>query len=154
MYKRLLNLFYNLKQKRLKRERGQNLVELVLTLPFLILIIFGIVEMGRVWQTYQGAKMAAVDGAYTASVFQDEVLGETQIQSRLDQAGITYTAYDIVPIKNTSGNNVTVGYKASVTAEFRPVFGGFKLPTLSTPIAIIPAVFLIQYDEIYYPSIY
>ncbi len=150
----MLNLVYDFKKKIRKRERGQNLVELVLTLPFLILIIFGIVEMGRVWQTYQGAKMAAIDGAYTASVFQDETLGEDQIKSRLEQAKITYTAFDIVPVTNTSGSNITIGYKATVTAEFRPLFGGMEVPTLANPITIIPAAFPIQYDEIYYPSVY
>ncbi len=150
----MLNLVFDYKEKRRKRAKGQNLVELLLTLPFLFLIIFGVIEMGRVWQTYQGAKMAAIDGAYTASVFQDEILGENQIQSRLDQAKIPYTAYDIVAITNTSGNNVTVGYKATVTAQFVPIFGGLQLPGGGAPVTIIPATFDIQYDEIYYPSIY
>ncbi len=137
-----------------RRERGQNLVELALTLPFLIVVLFAIVEMGRAWQTYQGAKMAAIDGAYTASVFHDETLGENQIQARLEAANIPYDNFNIQPVQNQGGNNITVGYKAQVRVRYVPLFGGMSVPTLGAPIVLIPNEFPIEYNEVYYSSIY
>ena len=37
------------------RHRGQNLVELVLTLPFVVIMLFFIIELGRAWMVYEGA---------------------------------------------------------------------------------------------------
>ena len=149
-----MGLFRGYEQSKRRCQRGQNLVELALTLPFLLLLIFTIVEVGRAWQTYQGAKMAAIDGAYTASVYHDEALGEDQMQARLNQARIPYNAYDIVPVENTAGSTVVVGYKANVNVTYKPLFGGMSLPTLVGAVTIIPSEFPIEYHEIYYNSIY
>ncbi len=53
-----------------KTERGQALVEMALVLPILIMLIFGIVEFGRILNTYmtvtelsrEGARKGAVGG--------------------------------------------------------------------------------------------
>lgn len=57
-----------------KTERGQAIVEMALVLPLLIMLLFGIVEFGRVLNTYivvtnlsrEGARFAAVGGSDTA----------------------------------------------------------------------------------------
>lgn len=57
-----------------RTERGQAIVEMALVLPLLIMILFGIVEFGRVLNTYivvtnlsrEGARFAAVGGSDTA----------------------------------------------------------------------------------------
>src|SRR5262245_16550399 len=59
-----------------RRRPGQTLVEFALTLPILLLLIFGIIEFGRIfqaWVTVQNAAREAiryaVTGQYDTSIF-------------------------------------------------------------------------------------
>ncbi len=54
----LISLF-----KRLRCERGQALVEMALILPVLLLLIFGIIEFGRIFNAYLIVTNAAREGA-------------------------------------------------------------------------------------------
>src|SRR4051794_5621235 len=61
-----------------RRRQGQTLVEFALTLPILLLLMFGIIEFGRIfqaWVTIQNAARAAaryaVTGKYDTNVFPD-----------------------------------------------------------------------------------
>ena len=47
---------------------GQSLVEFALVLPFLLLILVGIVEVGRMWETANVVTSAAREGARVAAV--------------------------------------------------------------------------------------
>jgi Flp pilus assembly protein TadG len=53
-----------------RRRRGQALVEFALVLPILLLMIFGIVDAGRLIYTYNTVSNAARDGARVAIVNQ------------------------------------------------------------------------------------
>jgi Flp pilus assembly protein TadG len=61
---------------RFRGERGQATVELALILPFLLLILFGIMEFGRIFSAYliitnaarEGARQAAIGAANTTIV--------------------------------------------------------------------------------------
>lgn len=135
-----------------KSAQGQNLVELVLTLPFLLILVFAVIEMGRVWQVYESAKTAAMDGAYVASVYQDPIMGQQQIQTRLNTANIAYTNVSVQPVNSAQG--AIIGYQSNVTVIFIPLMGGISLPTLSGPISIIPNQIPITYRNISYNSVY
>lgn len=50
-------------QRRFRGERGQALVEMALVLPLLLLLIFGIVEFGRIGHAYLTLNHAAREGA-------------------------------------------------------------------------------------------
>src|SRR5689334_10681817 len=59
-----------------RARRGQTMVEFALTLPILLLLIFGIVEFGRIfqaWVTIQNAARTAarfaITGAYDQTMF-------------------------------------------------------------------------------------
>jgi Flp pilus assembly protein TadG len=128
--------------------RGQNLVELVLTLPFVILMMFFIIEIGRAWMTYESAKMAARDGAYTASIYHNATTGQTQLNNKLSAAGLSAKVAQVQQIQNEHA------YKADVIVTFTPFFGGLSIPTLSGTMPIIPSAFDLSYSSITDVSIY
>lgn len=130
--------------------KGQNIIEMALVLPFLLIGILFVVEMGRAWQTYEGAKMAAEDGAYTAATFDSAVRGNGVIQQRLNSANIAGNGA-IRPIMGFGTVASRIGYKAQVTVNYQPLFGGvaLTLPGVGA-VPIIPANFPIQYDSVYY----
>ena len=67
----------------LRNNRGQALVEFALLLPVVLLILFGIVEFGRAWQTKQTLTDAAREAARVAVVGNDE-LTQDSVQARVD----------------------------------------------------------------------
>ncbi|KKK36318.1 hypothetical protein WQ57_19710 [Mesobacillus campisalis] len=52
----------------MKSEKGQSLVEFALVLPILILVLFGIVDFGRVFHTYLTIDHAGREAARAASI--------------------------------------------------------------------------------------
>jgi Flp pilus assembly protein TadG len=135
-------------QRRRGSSRGQNLVELALTLPFVIIMLFFIIELGRVWFVYEGAKMAALEGAHTAAIFHNDTVGESQLNKKLAAAGLNVKSSNVSQVANQHA------YQADVTVGFSPFFGGLSIPTLSGPISIIPGDFDITYTAIEDVAIY
>ena len=59
---------YDERPHRNKRHKGQTLVEFALTLPILLMLIFGIVEFGRAFQAWVTLENAAREAArYTTT---------------------------------------------------------------------------------------
>ena len=52
----------------MKSEKGQSLVEFALVLPLLILLLFGIIDFGRIFNAYLTIDHAGRDAARTASI--------------------------------------------------------------------------------------
>jgi Flp pilus assembly protein TadG len=69
------------------REDGVAAVEFALILPVLALILFGVLEFGRVWSQYQVFQGAAREGARCAAVASTS---ECDIQDSIDQAAEPY----------------------------------------------------------------
>jgi hypothetical protein len=70
-------------------ERGQALVEFIIVFPVLLLLLFGIIEMGAAWRTYQVTTNAAREGARLTvlpSADEDEV--RDAIDERLLRGGL------------------------------------------------------------------
>jgi Flp pilus assembly protein TadG len=55
----------------MKSEKGQSLVEFALTLPVLILLLFGIVDFGRIFHAYLTIDHAGREAARAASIGKD-----------------------------------------------------------------------------------
>lgn len=51
-----------------KRERGQSLVEIAISFPVLLIIISGLIDLGRVYYVYIGLEDAAAEGALYLSI--------------------------------------------------------------------------------------
>lgn len=88
--------WFQIKNKR--KESGQTLVELALVLPFLVLLIFGAIEFGRILNTQLVINSAAREGARTAIVNDSNT--EAAINNALSSVGGTLV-YD-VKAKSTS----------------------------------------------------
>ena len=130
------------------RHKGQNLVELALTLPYVLIMIFFVIEMGRAWMTFEGAKMAARDGAYTASIYHNTQAGKGQMDYKLAAAGLTAKTSQV---KQMPGQHA---YQAEVTVSYSPFFSGLSIPTISGPIQIFPAAFDVSYSAVTDVSVY
>lgn len=124
-----------------KALRGQNLVELVLTLPFMLVLIFFIIDSGRAWMTYESAKMAVRDAAYTASIFQNPEVGQKQLDNKILLSGLKGSG-EVVQVPNQHA------YRASIEVEFTPLFGELAIPTISGPIRLLPATIPISYENV------
>jgi Flp pilus assembly protein TadG len=72
-------------RNRFSREEGVAAVEFALILPVLALLLFGVLEFGRVWSQYQLYQGAAREGARCAAV-QADVDQDCDIQTSIDQA--------------------------------------------------------------------
>ena len=76
---------------RISREEGVAAVEFALILPVLALLLFGVLEFGRVWSQYQVFQGAAREGARCAAVQATE-FSDCEIQPSIDQAAEPYAA--------------------------------------------------------------
>jgi Flp pilus assembly protein TadG len=74
---------------RISREEGVAAVEFALILPVLALLLFGVLEFGRVWSQYQVFQGAAREGARCAAVQATE-FSDCQIQPSIDAAAAPY----------------------------------------------------------------
>jgi Flp pilus assembly protein TadG len=74
---------------RKSREEGVAAVEFALILPVLALMLFGVLEFGRVWSQYQVFQGAAREGARCAAV-QATDFSDCEIQPAIDQAAEPY----------------------------------------------------------------
>ena len=131
-----------------KREMGQNLVELALTLPMVLVMLFAIVEIGRVWMTYESAKTAAREGAYVASIYHNAQAGQDQMNYKLSAAGVTVKSATVAQVPGQHA------YASDVTVVFEPFFGNIQIPTLGGPISIFPSQFDMGYKAITDVSVY
>lgn len=100
--------------EKVKKNKGQTLVETAFVLPIILLVLMGIVEFGRIFNTYlvltnasrEGARVAAVGGADSDVI--NSVMNVTQ---SLNQAEITIT---IDPLETER----TRGLPVAVTANY------------------------------------
>jgi Flp pilus assembly protein TadG len=76
---------------RISREEGVAAVEFALILPVLALMLFGILEFGRVWSQYQVFQGAAREGARCAAVQATE-FSDCEIQPAIENAAEPYEA--------------------------------------------------------------
>lgn len=85
-------------RKLVRDNRGQSLVEMALVLPLLIIILFGIIEFGRVFHSYLMITHASREGARVGVVGQSNGDIEQRIQNattlNLDKLTITITPSD------------------------------------------------------------
>lgn len=102
-----------------RADGGQALVEFLIVLPLLALLIFGIIEMGAAWRTYQVTTNAAREGArLTILPNASEDAIRAAIGDRLTEGGLTAGAATIDFIC-ASGDCFGAGRETGAGAEVR-----------------------------------
>lgn len=118
----------------LKKNRGQAMVEFALVLPILLLLLFGMIEFGRVFHEYLVVTHAAREGARVAT------LGGTdaEILTSVNIAADSVPATVIVPLgTRVRGSQVTVTVTSQVpiiTPLFSTIFPQNPFPVSGTSI--------------------
>ncbi len=109
-------------------ESGQSLVELVLVLPFLLLVLFGIFDFGRILMIHQTVSEAARDATRYASIGDtDSQIGQT-VQDDTTVLG-NQVGWSVTPTgSRDSGTVVTVTVTDTVVI-FDPIMMAFLGPT-------------------------
>ena len=76
-------------------ERGAAMVEMAIVLPVLLLLVFGIIDFGRLYNTQVTLTHAAREGIRDYAIFQDPVQAE-------NVAGQAVTSFDPAPMVITT----------------------------------------------------
>ncbi len=119
--------------KQLHDEYGSSLVELALLLPVFLLLILGLLELGRSFRSYIALDNAAREGARWLTVYPSDSDGaRTVITTEAARAGLNTNqlTITITPVKSQyqAGDLVTV----RVACAYPLLFGAItKLTTLS-----------------------
>lgn len=92
--------------KNIKRKKGQALVEMALVLPILLLLVFGMIDFGRVLQINLAATEASREIARVAALMGNDATAATTI------ATVQTNAISAI----TSGNTVTVTITPSASS--------------------------------------
>jgi Flp pilus assembly protein TadG len=104
--------------RRLARRHGNALMELVIVLPFLLLVLFGIIEFGSVMYTRHNMVQAAREAVRVLAV-QDGTSAQamTVANSRLSMvSGVTFTINITAPASGSDPNqDVTVEITAPLS---------------------------------------
>lgn len=106
-------------RKFLKDDRGQALVELALIMPLLIMLLFGVIEFGRVFNAYLTVTSASREGARAATLGADNSTIQQKVKEatpHFDQSKLTV---DIVPFsdrKRGDSVSITVNYSIKLYA--------------------------------------
>ncbi|HET92049.1 MAG TPA: pilus assembly protein [Chloroflexi bacterium] len=113
---------------RQEKEKGQSLVEMALVLPIMLIILAGVLEVGRLYYVYVAVSDAAGEGANYAAVFPDPA-HRTELTQRVQEAsgGLVVIDPSLIQVdcpNVASGNpvTVTVGYTFTVAAPFAHIF--------------------------------
>lgn len=100
--------------RRLRSDRGNELIEAALILPLLLLIAVGIFEFGRAYQTEQILTNAAREGARLAVLpSYDDVVIASRVRDYLTNGGLSNAASVAVTINH----NATIGGAAAISAS-------------------------------------
>ena len=107
--------------KKARRERGQALVEMAITLPLLLLLLMGIMEMGWYFYNQMSVENGSREGARYAIVHAEDATLTADVTSLVQ--GMVVGPGTLTVTLNKSGNDISVAVTKAV-------------PTL-TPIAVI-----------------
>jgi Flp pilus assembly protein TadG len=109
---------------RLRSEQASSLIELTLTLPLLLFLILGVIDLGRGYRTYSALATGAHEGARWLTTHPTDVTGaHSRVVAEANRAGVQAAALTITitPAKSSyaAGDTVTV----AVTHNYPLMFG-------------------------------
>ena len=105
-------------KKFIKSRKGQAAVEFALVLPIFIILVFGIMEFSRLWETVSVLTSAAREGARVAAVTAPDVTAATNAAQNILTAGNITGATITV-----AGPNATDEVIVTVSMTYTPLTG-------------------------------
>jgi Flp pilus assembly protein TadG len=105
-------------QPLIKSQKGQSLVEFALVLPVFVVILFGIMEFGRLWEVSNILTSAAREGARVAAVSEPNIEKAKAAAQTVLSAGSITTATITV-----SGPNSDKDILVTINMAYRPLTG-------------------------------
>ena len=117
-------------KSRLRSQKGQSLVEFALVVPILIVILFSIIEFGRLWETVNILTSAAREGSRVAAVNQS--LNDVNVSRAVSAAQNVLTAGHIDNATiSVLGPNSTDEVTVVVSMSYTPITGSI-IPGISS----------------------
>jgi len=110
------------RQGRRNRDGGQSVVEFAFILPLLVILLFGIVEVGRMLMQTNVLTQAAREGARAAAIGADSTSAAARAEDVLQAAGITPASIDV------TGPDADHMMLVVVTTDFHVLSPGTVLP--------------------------
>lgn len=107
-----------------EKQKGQSLVEFALLLPVFILILFGVMEFGRLWEMTNMLTSAAREGARIAAVTNPDITRTISAAQNILSVGNINNATITV-----SGPNSAYEITVTVSIAYTPMTG-FIIPNL------------------------
>ncbi|WP_342432923.1 TadE/TadG family type IV pilus assembly protein [Neobacillus sp. FSL H8-0543] len=122
----------------MKSQKGQSLVEFALVLPLLILLLFGIIDFGRIFHAYLTIDHTGREAARAASIGKDDTTIKNKAVNDAVGIGLTITDIGISPPTATreSGNDVTITITYPITF-LTPVIGSVVGPITLTDTTVM-----------------
>ncbi len=103
----------------LKKDKGQSIVEFALVAPILVLLLFGIIEFGRIYETVNVLTSAAREGARVAAVTAPSGSQVNSAVNNVLQAGHVNGSPTITIAGPSAASQVTV----TVSVQYIPITG-------------------------------
>ncbi len=103
-------------------EGGQAVVEMVFVLPFLLLLIMGMIEFGWILNGEITITAAAREGARTAIIYENDSLAEAAVQSAVSNATISSSLKNVNTTTEFLADSKAV---INVYAQITPIIGLF-----------------------------
>lgn len=121
----------------MKSQKGSAIVEMALVLPILILLVFGIIDFGRVFHAYLTIDHAGREAARMASIREfDQVISTAVDRSgkMISSGNVSVSYSDDTNKKRGSTATVTINYSINIlTPVIQPFFkNGFTLEDSTT----------------------
>jgi Flp pilus assembly protein TadG len=112
--------------RRSDRSKGQELAEFAIVLPLLLLIVFGVLDLGRLFHALITITNAAREGARYAMIFPDDLTGIDSVTRREAQnSGITLDpGASSVSVTYPQGFGEHLPVRVTVTYRFQLFIAG------------------------------
>lgn len=128
---------------RKEKQRGQSLVEFALLLPLLILLLGGVLELGRLFFAYVAVTDAAAEGATYASIYPSSSIQAITDRAQSATSGLVRLDPSMIRVERPS---LTAGAPITVTVTYpftlvTPLLGdlipGRTIPLRATAVGVI-----------------
>lgn len=101
-------------EKLLKNKKGQAMVEMAIVIPILLMILMGIFEFGRIFNTYLILTNASREGARSAAVGHSD----TEIIQKINNAVVYLDSSNLTTTITPSKNSRKRGTEATVNLQY------------------------------------